>query len=37
METLSLGILLCLTALAGGVPYLFAKRRTKNLDYLRDL
>jgi ABC-2 type transport system permease protein len=37
METLSLGILLCLSALAGGVPYLFAKRRTKNLDYLRDL
>jgi ABC-2 type transport system permease protein len=37
METLSLGILLCLTALAGGVPYLFAKRRTKNLDYLRYL
>lgn len=37
LETLSLGILLCLTALAGGVPYLFAKRRTKNLDYLRDL
>ncbi|MBK8039998.1 MAG: hypothetical protein IPK22_23130 [Verrucomicrobiaceae bacterium] len=37
LETLSLGILLCLTAVAGGVPYLFAKRRTKNLDYLRDL
>jgi ABC-2 type transport system permease protein len=37
METLSLGILLLLTSAAGGVPYFFAKRKTKSLDYLRDL
>jgi hypothetical protein len=32
----SLGILLVLTALVGGAPYFFAKKRTKSLDYLRD-
>ena len=37
LETLSLGILFILTAMAGGVPYYFAKKRTKNLDYLRDV
>lgn len=37
LEALSLGILLLLTAAAGGVPYFFAKRKTKSLDYLRDL
>jgi ABC-2 type transport system permease protein len=37
MEALSLGILLLLTAGAGGVPYFFAKRKTKSLDYLRDI
>lgn len=37
LELLSLGLLFGLTLLAGGLPYFFAKRRTKNLDYLRDL
>jgi ABC-2 type transport system permease protein len=36
LEALSLGILLVLTALMGGVPYFFAKLRTKSLDYLRE-
>lgn len=35
LEVVSLGILLFLTALVGGVPYFFAKRHTKSLDYLR--
>jgi ABC-2 type transport system permease protein len=37
LESLALGILFGLTALVGGVPYFFAIRRTKSLDYLRDL
>ncbi|MBE7495504.1 MAG: hypothetical protein HS117_11190 [Verrucomicrobiaceae bacterium] len=37
LESLSLGFLFLLTVLAGGLPYYFAKKRTKNLDYLRDL
>lgn len=37
LEAISLGILLVLTVMAGGVPYYFAKIRTKNLDYLRDV
>ncbi len=37
LEGISLGLLLLLTLLAGGLPYFFAKKRTKNLDYLADL
>ncbi|MBK8094431.1 MAG: hypothetical protein IPK32_21320 [Verrucomicrobiaceae bacterium] len=37
LEGLSLGLLLFITAVTGGVPYFFAKSRMKNLDYLRDL
>jgi hypothetical protein len=37
LEAASLGCLLLLTLLAGGVPYFFAKKRTKNLDYLREV
>jgi ABC-2 type transport system permease protein len=36
LDVSSLGILLVLTALVGGAPYFFAKKRTKSLDYLRD-
>lgn len=35
-EVISLVILLVLTVLMGGLPYFFAKQRTKSLDYLRD-
>lgn len=37
LELLSLAGLGVLTMVFGGVPYFFAKRRTKNLEYLRDL
>ncbi|HEY1051436.1 MAG TPA: hypothetical protein VGE39_16805, partial [Prosthecobacter sp.] len=36
-ELASLGGLALLTMVFGGVPYFFAKKRTKNLEYLRDL
>jgi ABC-2 type transport system permease protein len=37
MELASLVGLAVLTLLFGGLPYFFAKRQTKNLEYLRDL
>lgn len=37
LELLSLGGLAVLTVAFGGLPYFFAKRRTKNLEYLRHL
>lgn len=37
LETAGLGGLAVLTMVFGGVPYFFAKKRTKNLEYLRDL
>lgn len=36
-ELASLAALAVLTVVFGGVPYFFAKKRTKNLEYLRDL
>jgi hypothetical protein len=37
LELLSLGGLAVLTLVFGGLPYFFAKQRTKNLEYLRHL
>ncbi len=37
LQGMSLVLLVGLTLLMGGVPYFFARRRMKNLDYLRDL
>lgn len=37
LELASLAGLSVLTAIFGGLPYFFAKKRTKNLEYLRDL
>jgi ABC-2 type transport system permease protein len=37
LELLSLSGLAVLTVVFGGLPYFFAKRRTKNLEYLRHL
>jgi ABC-2 type transport system permease protein len=36
LEILGLVILFALTVLMSGIPYFFAKNRTKSLDYLRD-
>ncbi|WP_395736331.1 putative ABC transporter permease subunit [Prosthecobacter sp.] len=37
MELVALGGLAVLTVVFGGIPYFFAKRQTKNLEYLRHL
>ncbi|WP_395752222.1 putative ABC transporter permease subunit [Prosthecobacter sp.] len=37
MELMALGGLAVLTVVFGGIPYFFAKRQTKNLEYLRHL